>query len=263
MNKWSASSLDTAQVCPRKYQLSYVELLTDVKPATAMEFGSAFHLFQEKLATSSVEDAKREVRNNYQFAETLYNDDNLDRLIDGYLEFYKDDMLDVTQAEYWWALPIGIKIDGEDVLFRGVFDAIAQWKGELCVVDYKTTGRKISPSFVSAMRNKSQMLLYSIVKDEVAGGPSKLVLDFSQVLKTKTDYQREYVHISDESKTEFVENAHAVIETIGEYEKKGYYPKHTTQCAMCHFKNLCEFPTNSGIYQHILKTQYKKKETRR
>lgn len=263
MDKWSASSLDTAQTCPRKYQLSYLEELTSVKPATAMEFGSAFHLFQEKLASHSVEDAKAEMWKHYNFTEPLYNNDNLERLIKEYLEFYKDDMLEVHKAEEWWATPIGIKIDGKDILFRGVFDAIANWKGELCVVDYKTTGRKVSPSIVNTLSTKSQMILYSIVKDEVAGGSAKLVLDFSQVLKTKTAYQREYVHVQPEAQVEFVENAHAVIETIGEYAKKGYFPKHTTQCGMCSFKNLCEFPKDSMIYQHIKNTQFKKKGIRR
>lgn len=247
---WSASALNTALRCPRQYYLQYVEGLQTELPGKPLVFGSAFHKYQELVQTMSPEHALAEACDVIQQDDDLYNAANLRRLVEGYEAHHANDLLEVEETEAKWHLEAPFKVDGNEITFMGFFDAIAQWRGEKYVVDYKTTKLILQESFYTKAKNGTQMLLYGHAAP-ILHGTSNLMLDYARMLKTKVEYDRVPFRPDPDKTDEFLENTRAVIENVFRWQDAKSYPKHITQCDTCSFRQLCSFSHQPDTYSRI------------
>ncbi len=160
--KLTNTSVNTLDECRYKYWLRYVLGIDPVKEADYFRIGGAYHLGQEALAKSGLDEAFAAVRKNYSVlpdwaaaSETGKFDWEVEyqkvvRLLSGWAWRWNGDGIKVMRAEQVFELPIINPETGHPATTRtrgGKIDQIIQMAdGRMAMREFKTCSDDVSPT---------------------------------------------------------------------------------------------------------------------
>lgn len=168
------TALSTYRLCPRKYRNRYVLRLAHVRQATALRFGTAFHLGLELHSQQTdLTDLLQIVTASYdtcpRWADAVdwaVERETLRQLLIGHFWRYSEDNLGFACSEQVFELPLVNMITGRasrQFVLSGKIDAIVTLNdGRQALLEYKTAGEDIGPEreYWPRLRCDGQISLY-------------------------------------------------------------------------------------------------------
>ena len=162
MQKLTNSRANSFKECPRKHYYLYEKGIRTKKLEAPLRFGSQFHLGKYVYNTSgNLENALIEAVNAYSDIPAwiitpdehrAFNDERIQlvELLAGNIEYWNDDPdpVQIIHPEQTFDVPIiNPKTGRESRTFSaaGQRDAIATWRGQYVLLEYKTTASDLSP----------------------------------------------------------------------------------------------------------------------
>ena len=265
-----STSLGAFKQCPRYYQLAIVDGWEPQHQSVHLTFGLWLHQAREQY------EHKRSAGHNHQTAlrhtlrlalewtwdrqlarpwfsdHKLKNRLTLLRSIVWYLdEFGDQDPLQTVQLangrpalELSFQFNSGIEsVTGEQIVFCGHLDRIARLNDEPYIIDIKTTGSTISPSFFEQFTPGNQFSMYALAGTLVYSEPIRgLIVDGLQIAVGFTKCQRGLVPRTRAQLEIWLDEASWWIEQMQNCALREYWPQNDKSChnyGGCQFRSVC------------------------
>lgn len=282
--KWSSSSFDKAQSCPRKFQLSALE---GYSPSAFSDdnlapiFGKVLHKCLEQYnyliakgvdretalayALQTAENQKDDVEKEYDKNYAYYNLGILERTLVLYNDMWKDEEYKTVLIDGKPAVEIlfEVEIPGTGYSWTGIIDRIVEDSfGVWHPLDHKTTKKYLNAKYISSYDLNSQSNSYpwalqQLFPDKKIGG---LIIDAMQLQVNKTHYLRCEIPRSQSQLEEWVVNTKMHLRTYEHYAHTGLYPMNSLGCELCIFSRLCAAQPEHRA--EILKDEYTSRKQR-
>lgn len=152
MFKLSASKLKTYKACKRKYELSYIENLEPIKKEEALEIGSTYHSYVEKILKGEY--------NEYAYGSmTTANDAKMVAMLYAFEKYIKPYLPKVVETEK----PFEICIDkNKNYILNGIIDAVAE---DGTIIEHKTTSLALDEKYQQRLDWDDQVPIYMLAND--------------------------------------------------------------------------------------------------
>ena len=257
----SYSSLLTAHLCPRKFQLDKLQATRDTTESQSdsitFSYGHIVGLgIQMALEQKSFEDFLWEAflmwtpelfadnpKQNKSFAHAIFAVQKFKAMMDaGYLADYElvyYDNLPACELSFIITLPNGFK-------YRGFVDAVLRHKftGQVIVLECKTSSAtNLNPA---TYKNSAQAIGYSIVLDAIfpelsAYSVIYLVYSSKELQYEQLEFKKSYLQ-----RARWIQELVLDCEILSLYEANNLYPMHGENCVQyfrdCSYLGLCEMP---------------------
>ncbi len=268
----------TFRACPRKYRNRYIFRLARVRQATALRFGSAFHLGLEirgrdlpLLDPIAEATAGYETRPDWaEPVEWAVERETLRQLLAGHIWRYSQDNLSHVAVEKSFEMSLTNPATGwSSHRFRlaGKIDGIVQLPdGRLAVLEYKTAGEDIGPAgeYWPRLRCDGQISLYVLAARSMGFDVAAVLYDvtrkptirlrqnetpeeYSQRLYEDIDarpdyyFQRREIPRLEDELAEFQSELWQQAQAIGEATNHDRWYRGVSKitCGNCEFSQLC------------------------
>ena len=269
---WSASSLRTFQECPRKFELQYVEGWTPRGVGNLdFLFGQTVHYGLFHLIDTLCRDPQRDV--DAALDHAIYKAVNLQDLpppirqtqagktylgVVRSLVWYADQYNLQREADQilWIAnkpaleLPFRFNLprispDGEPYSVRGYIDALRRTALGHAVWDYKTTKTSITDWYLAKFELDIQNTIYSAGVMTLTAEPfTEFWVDVLGVGPQVINFSRNSYPLHEENLNENLRDVDELIHRAEIYAEREYYPKNTTACTFCDFRDACKSKPN-------------------
>lgn len=175
----SHSELKTYERCPKQWHYKYEELLVPRQKSRPLFLGNWVHAALEahyrngdwkighapylKIWNSLFEEErialrKPRTRNGKTFPTIAPLPEMVESIMRSYVWYYRDDGWTPHYVEHEFRVDTGVKIDGVQVLLKGIIDLIVEDSEGLWIIDHKTAGNIPEPTAFHAM--DPQLMLY-------------------------------------------------------------------------------------------------------
>ena len=257
----SYSSLLTAHLCPRKFQLDKLQATRDttesVSDSITFSYGHIVGLgIQMTLERKTFEEFLWQAyllwtpelfadnpKQNKSFAHAIFAVQKFKAMLDaGYLADYElvyYDNKPACELSFIIALPNGFK-------YRGFVDAVLRHKitGQVIVLECKTSSAtNLNPA---TYKNSAQAIGYSIVLDAIfpelsAYSVIYLVYSTKELQYEQLEFKKSYLQ-----RARWIQELVLDTEILTLYETNNLYPMHGENCVQyfrdCSYLGLCEMP---------------------
>ena len=248
IDHFSYSQLNTYLMCPLRYRLQYVELISAVFTSSALAFGSAVHeavaafhqqhLLGDMLRPDQMRDVYRQAWVSRKDEEIRFcNGDNEESLAEKALQMltvYHDSFdlsTEVVGIEEFFEFSISDSVPP----FQGYIDLIEQGEdGAVTVVDLKTAARKLSNGQADT---NQQLTAYSIGAAALGFDPEQLKLRLDVVTKTKNPELVRYETTRTEQERERF--CKLVTQVWHAVERETWFPRQDWHCGNCAWAEPC------------------------
>jgi hypothetical protein len=260
---WSPSSLDTLQQCGRKYYYEYIVGYRG-KDTPAQAFGKYFHRSIEEYDTKRLEgwplndcihhtaEVALRISKGWASDERERNRFTLLRSVVWYAEKWKNTDLrplvfasgkPAIEVSFKLALPL-VNPDGEYYLLNGYIDVLAEYHGEVLVVDRKTTARTINDYYWDNFDNANQPSAYIVAAQSLMPGKTfhGMLIDAAQTGVTFTEFYRNTTTRNPDRIEDWVHNTVWWIRQAEQYATSNYWPQNQASCnnfGGCPFRSIC------------------------
>jgi len=263
------SMLSSYKECPRKYQLRYQLHWRSEGTSLPLVFGLGWHNGQDmiwslakKLPRGQLAEAALAAFQETWVKEGLPEElgiEDLDRF-GARVPAVAHEMFEAYIAHRWEVLqeaellaveqPFAVPVpDTEDVWYAGRLDKVARIKGELAVVEHKTTSEYkkeggFRSTYVESWFSDSQVKGYQFGGSLYYEGLSQVWVDAALVHKSVHNAFR-FIPIAHQFPllAEWIGDTRNWIERIEADSKRGYFPKNEGSCigkyGACTFLNIC------------------------
>jgi RecB family exonuclease len=282
-----STSLGTFKECPRKYYYSIVLGLQPRELSPHLTFGLLLHEAREKYeiarsAGAEHQEALREslraalgktwnqeLGRGWQSNHKLKNRLTLVQTLVWYLdEFGEKDQLQTVQLangkpaiELSFRLASGFvaQATGEEITFCGHLDRIAKLNEDYYIVDIKTTGSTLSPSFFADFTPGNQFSMYCLAGRVGYEVPVRgVIVDAVQVAIGFSRFLRGLVQRSVSQLDEWLEDTGQWLARMNEAAERGKWPQNDKAChhyGGCQFRGVCA--RAPGAREVVLKSDFK------
>jgi len=277
---WDATSIAAAEKCPRYYQLSVLDGWRAKLPNAHLFFGIIYanaleHHAKHMTAGKTYDEALREVVREalvsswvdgepWKSTHNLKTRENLIRTIVWYFEHFRNDTIDIVQlanGKPAVELSFSFEVD-DDVMFCGHLDRLCDYGDKHYVMDQKTTGSTLAPSYFKQFMNDTQMSMYSFAGKGFYKLPIKgVIIDAAQVAVGFTRFERGFVFRSDQQLEEWYTDTMQTVAEMRRYAKNDYFPMRRSSCnnyGGCDFREICI--RSPEVRNAFLKTDFTQEE---
>ncbi|MGI9609761.1 MAG: PD-(D/E)XK nuclease family protein [Acidimicrobiia bacterium] len=271
------------QTCPRKYQLSKIDMWVSKEFQVPLVFGILFHSAMENYhrAKAAGEDHEEATLTTLRYCltagqELSQSDDNtrtkftLVRSVLWYLDQFKDDPIETVILEngkaavelsFRVALPI-TNPDGTEYLWCGHIDRLGYTHEDYLVTDYKTTKGSLGDSFTAKFSPNNQVSGYifgatSILPREPL---KKVMIDGVELKVGFNRYLRTFADRKPEQIEEWVEHTMYWIKMAERFVEDDFWPMNLESCDKfggCVFRGICS--KSPSMRPQWLKGSFKQK----
>jgi len=254
----SHSKIKTFLHCRQKYIWEYQELLAPKETSKALQVGDIvhqlLHLYYTKELTLDKVDKLSEL------IKTIYPDNSEELtqevvqqsalLLQGYLQRWKDDSLNVISSEIWAEVDLG-----DNVTLSGRIDALSRSETDkLWRVEHKTAAR-VDSAYLSGLKGGLQGAIYDFLIEQMFQENIEGTIYNLLVKTTIPKYERSYAKAQSSSRKMMLHTIEGVIRDI---RRGDFYP--SFDCflynSVCPFKPLCDYDT-----QEVRNVFYKPRES--
>ncbi len=164
-----------------------------------------------------------------------------------------------AMCEQGFALPIPTAIvEGEQIWLIGWLDSMKSFGDEVFVTDYKTTKAALSGAYFSNYRPNVQVDLYNAIApicfDHL--GVTGVGIEAIQSIDKGARFAFRLFHQTKEQAQEVAYEASHWIAQAYTCAKKDYWPRNTSACRICDFKDICGAPPDAR--PHMLAERFKR-----
>lgn len=290
---WDATSIKTAEECPRKYYYARLEGWQSPFRSVHLWFGSIYassHELFHKLEAEGMDrtDAIREVVHQAlitswdhdldedgaripgtgspaEFDHASKNRFTLIRSLVWYFDQFKDDHYTTyLTADGAPGVEHSFRLEVDnDLLFCGHIDRLClDPQGELFVHDQKTTGTTISPHYFNQFKPDSQFSMYTFAAKMIYAAPVKgVIIDAAQIAVGFTRYGRAPTFRTDDELDEWYQETMHLIDRIHTYHSNDFYPRNPASCnnyGGCPFREVCS--RTPSVRDNFLRASFVKGE---
>lgn len=273
---WNSSSITLVEECLRKYYYVMIEGWRPKVMSSHLLFGGlyakALERFHKLIATgmgrdealvSVVRDAMIETWTHdrdengeripgtgqaYDFLHNTKTRENLIRSIVWYVDHFAEDKCEIITlsdgspaAELSFSIPVD-----NDLIFAGHLDRLVTYGDDQFVMDQKTSGRTITPSFFEDFKPNTQMSLYSFVGKMILSAPVRgVIIDAAQIAVGFTRFERGFTMRNEAELNEWYDDAMYHIEQARRATQEQRFPMNTSSCGNyggCPFRHVCGQP---------------------
>jgi hypothetical protein len=256
---FSSSSVSTHMLCPKKFYWTYVRGLEKREVKPTLEFGKAFHeVLLEWYKTGSQEKAIKKL----EILPSMISEDHRTRgwgesIFKEYVKRYE------KESDKTMHLEVRFRIEVGELLYIGIIDRIADWNGQVYVVDHKTTAR-LGLSFFEAYRPNPQIDGYCFACREIVGKCAGAIINgISVAANPKERFQRYISSRSDDEISMFEEVFMDEVDDIYRNEERKKWPMRTTECnhyGKCPFWEICVYhQRDEEMREKFIETNFKKR----
>ncbi len=288
---WDSTSLKLAFECQRKYSFKLVEGWGRRSTGPHLRFGAIYataleHFFKNRVSMSYDEAMVAVVReamiSSWDYAtdaegnaipgsgsawisgHNLKTRENVIRSIVWYLEEFRSDPMPVfTLTDGRPAVEYSFLFEVDNgIMFSGHIDRVVTYSGHPYVMDQKTTGSALSPSYFEAYDTDLQMSMYTLAGKIVYDIPVKgVVVDAAQIGVGFTRYGRHVTTRTEAFLDEWYDNVLEKIEDVRQatVDKKLRARPNYTACGNfggCEFRRVCS--ASPEFRQNFLEGDFEK-----
>jgi len=255
---YSSSCISDVMGCPRMFYYNWVRNLEEKVEKPALTFGRVFHdvlkcwyktgnaeeaikLFQE--IPSNIQDSHR----TKEWGEAIFKQ---------YITKYKTEPYKVLYLEKQFVVEIGER------LYAGTVDEIAEWNGQIYVVDHKTT-RSLGLSFFDGFRPSPQIDGYCFSCREICGKCHGAIINGISVAKNPKDrFQRYPSSRTDKELDRWRDTFTQWTDIIEACLQTEVWPMNTSYCSRwgkCRFWELCVYGDDPKLVEAKFKIREEEK----
>lgn len=277
---FDGTSLELAKTCLKKYHLTQILQWRKKDESVHLKFGgwfaSALELYHKRLIETDHEESLQQTV-MWLMLETFgwnpdhnkKNRDTLLRTVIWYLDAYKDDPAKVLILESGIpAVELTFKLElpweaapGQPYLYCGHLDRVADFGGQLWVLDQKTSGGPIGPYFFKQFSPHTQMSGYSFAGKAILGSPiAGVIIDAVSVLVTQTTFARGFTNRTEGQMAEWIADTKKWTEIIKFAAERNYWPMNEASCGNyggCVFREICS--QDPAVRDSYLNTHFEKR----
>lgn len=285
---WDASSLKLGQECLRKYMYIMIDGWSNPFKNVHLTFGGLYataleHYHKHRADGLSSNDALIEVvwetlRSTWETVgskdgvpvgkpwdsfHSAKTRDNLIRSIVWYVDQFEEEELEtVIMPDGKPAVEYSFRLEVDNgILLCGHLDRLVNFGGAYYVMDQKTTGTTITPSFFNQFMPDTQMSLYTFAGKAIFDLPIKgVIIDAAQIAVGFTRFERGFTFRTDDQLDEWYSDTMLDIERFRQATINHEFPMNPTACGNyggCEFRNACS--RSPAIREQFLKADFVKK----
>lgn len=259
---YSSSSISNMMGCPKLFYYTWILNLESKEEKPALTFGSAFH---EVLKCWYKTGDREKAIEMFKTIPSNIMDDHRTRewgeaIFKQYITKYKVEPYKVIYLEKQFIVEIGER------LYAGTIDEIAEWNGQIYVIDHKTT-KSLGLSFFTGFRPSPQIDGYCFACREVCGSCHGAIINGISVAKNPKDRFQRYPSSRTEKEmdrwkdtfTQWTDMIEACIQT-------GIWPMNTTYCSRwgkCRFWELCIYGEEKQLIDAKFKVIVEEEEVKK
>lgn len=280
---WDATSIKTAEDCLRKYQyrkLGWVPANTNPHLLFGGWYAKALeHYYKYRALGQDKDEALREVLRETLIAtwipdeaegkswESLHNvktRENLIRTIIWYVDQFEDDPVEVViLADGTPAVEYSFTYQVDNGLwFAGHIDRLVKYSEVYYVMDQKTSGNTIGPSYFEQFTPDTQMSLYTMAGQIIYDKPVKgIIIDAAQIAVGFSRFVRGFVHRDNASLDEWYDSAMYTIERARDATQDNNFPMNPSSCHKyngCEYRRVCS--RSPVVREQFLKGDFEQRE---
>lgn len=266
---WDSTSLGWYKECPRKYQYSMIQGYRTRDESVHLKFGIIYHsalevydhwraegqdfVASQRAAVRYVLEQTWDVETGKPWApdHASKSRETLVRSVIWYLEHFKlDPAKTVILANGKPAVELSFKLDsgipspnGEDYLLCGHIDRIVEFSGDQFVMDRKTSGSSLTPTFYRQFEPHNQMSLYTLASQVIFNSPTKgVIIDAVRVAVGFSEYGRGPTYRTETQLVEWLHDTKGWLLDAERSAVEGYWRMNDTSCTKyggCPFQKIC------------------------
>lgn len=278
---WDATSLGTAQTCPRKYYYQMVARIEPRQRSVHLIFGGIYascleHFYKYRALGDDHEAAlfktvrmalelswDKEEQKPVYFDDTKKTRPNLIRTIIWYIEHFgkeqEDGLTTYHLADGKPAVELSFSIElSDDIVYCGHLDRVVEMAGDKYVMDQKTTGGAVSSYYFRQFDYSLQMTGYAFAGKAILHTPIKgVIIDAAQIASNYTQFERGITMRKADQIEDWYQTVLTTIGQVWQYADADYYPMNYSSCGNyggCPFIVLC---TNSKfVRENYIKSDF-------
>lgn len=236
-----ASTLDSWDMCKKKYELQFIKHLTTSYKSKSLSQGQLIHLMLKNYYTFKKHDA------NFNFEEVVsqsvliaYNEsfdlspvevEEVINVFRGYCKKYENENWTIEEVEKPFAVTL---YDSEElqIIGQGISDLIVTSPSGLAIVDHKKRSRREEENSLN-----NQRYMYTI-----ALGINTFITNKLVFIKDPDRYMRQIDSYDQDQQNEWLEELVMAVKEIIAFKSIGFYRRSSTSCDKfggCQFKKFC------------------------
>lgn len=271
---WDATSLSSAEKCPRYYQYKHIEGWQPRQKSVHLLFGGHFataleHYYKHRalgldrdealeLVVGEALEATWEGRERagdmlyevpgtghpWNSGDPVKTRETLIRSIIWYVDHFANDPIKVVVQD---GVPLversfSLNVDNGYV-FSGHLDRVVEYSGDPYVMDQKTTKSTIASNYFNNFNPDIQMSMYTFAGRVVFHLPVKgVIIDAVQIAVGFTRFERGFTFRQESQLNEWYDDMMALIEVTRQYTLERYFPMRRSSCfnyGGCEFRHIC------------------------
>ena len=255
---WTASMIDTVQSCKRLYYYKFIKKVVPVGSQSVDQvFGGYFAAGIERFyyytleASLPLEEALEQTVydllvgtadvHTLRNSTTPKNRRNLIAVLIHYIDTYAvHDLPHVKSTEQAFSLPIT-----DDIIFEGRLDLLKKVNDVYSILDQKTTGGSIGPTYFKLWTPNNQMSMYLLAGTTLFPYPIKhIILDAVQITARKIDFARGIISRTTRQLEEWITGTTSVIKETRNLDpvEEQDWPQNPKACGYfrgCEYRDIC------------------------
>ena len=287
---WDSTSIGWFKTCPRLYQYNMIDGWTSGVESVHLRFGIEYHqAIQEyehaKSQGLTHDDAVHEVVRELLIRTADFKPDettkagkyknrrNLLSLVIGYLDHYEDDPAETyimangkpaVELSFRFELDWGPECNiDQPYILCGHLDRVADFNGQLLVLDHKTTTTTLSSYYFDQYEPSNQMTLYTFAGQVVLNTSVKGVcVTGAQIMLSEPNrFVRGFTYRTPDQIHEWLQDLRILFVTAEKFAEMNYWPMNDTACDKfggCRFRGICSKDPN--VRETFLKSDFTKGE---
>jgi hypothetical protein len=273
---WDSTSLGWLKTCPRLYQYSMLEGWTPKGERVHLKFGIHYHSALEHydvlraqgashsdaeigaVQKALVDTAGWESEHNLKTRETLV------RSVAWYLDHFgdKDPATTITLGNGKAAVELSYRYQvNEDLVLCGHLDRVADFAGDLYIVDRKTTGTTPGAYFFDGFNPDNQMSGYTWAGQIIYNLPIKgVMIDAAQIAVGFTRFERGFTFRTTAQLDEWMRATIEWTNIARRFTRIGFWPQNDKSCNQyggCAFRKICS--KDPAVREAFLETDFEKR----
>lgn len=278
---WDSTCLGHLKKCPRYYQYKILEGWAKPGDAIHLRWGQEYHAALEDYDRSiavgvkhddAIHDTLRALLGRIEDwtpepaskSEELKTKENLLRSVVWYFEHYNPDPAETFRlANGKPAVELSFQFEIDDgYLLCGHLDRVAQFSGDLYVMDRKTTSSTPGSYYFDQYHVNNQMSLYTLASQILLQSPIRgVIIDVVQVAVNFSRFTRGFTYRTPDQLEEWLEHTKSWLRLAEGYATEGFWPMNDTSCDKfggCEFRSVCG--KSPGVRDRFLESEFERRE---
>lgn len=279
---WDATSISDAQTCLRLYKYRMIDGWRPRNESVHLRFGKHYataleHYYKHLALGMDWEEAldlvvlealcdtwdrteEDPVGLPWNSMDNLKTRETLIRSIVWYVDRFHDEPVEVMKladgspaVEYSFALPVD---DG--IIFSGHIDRVVEHADNPYVMDQKTTGKTLSPSYFNQFKPHTQFSMYTFAGKAIMNMPVRgVIIDAAQIAVGFTKFERSITMRTDSELNEWYDDTLHHIKHAQTATLEAHFPMNPASCGNyggCSFRGVCS--RAPGLRDNFLRADF-------